>query len=282
MNSSKRNSILCPNCRKLISRDEQRCPHCGISSPGAAWKQWPAFFFKHPERLTRFIVWSNIGMYVIALLFSGRSVGVNFNPFGLLSPDNNSLVLLGATGTLIINNSPQWWTLLAANYLHGSILHILFNMMALIQLAPLVIREYGAERMLVIYTLGGVLGFFISYLAGVRLTIGASAAVCALIGALLYYGKSRSGTYGQAVYRQVFGWALGIFIFGLLVPGINNWGHGGGMLAGAGLGFLFGYRDKVKGNLLHKILALLCLFSTSAILIFSVARTALFLVAGLR
>jgi rhomboid protease GluP len=282
MNSPQRNSILCPNCRKLISRDELRCPHCGIASPGAAWKQWSTFFFKQPERLIRSIVWVNIGMYIIALVFSGRSVGMNFNPFGLLSPDSNSLVLLGATGALIINHSQQWWTLLSANYLHGSILHILFNMMAFMQLAPMVVREYGVERMFVIYTLGGVLGFFISYLAGVRLTIGASAAICALIGALLYYGKSRSGIYGQTVYRQVFGWALGIFIFGLLVPGINNWGHGGGMLAGALLGSLFGYQDKTKGNRLHKTLALLCIFSTSAILIFSVVRASLFLVAGLR
>jgi rhomboid protease GluP len=185
-------------------------------------------------------------------------------------------VLLGATGTMIINNSHQWWTLLSANYLHGSVLHIFFNIMALMQLAPVTVQEYGAKRMFVIYTAGGVFGFFISYIAGVTLTIGASAAVCALIGALLYFGKSRSGIYGQEVYRQVFGWALGIFIFGLLVPGINNWGHGGGMLAGAALGFLLGYQDKIKENMLHNILALICIFSTSAVLFLGIVRAGLF------
>jgi rhomboid protease GluP len=216
-------------------------------------------------------------MYIISLVFSGRSVGFNFNPFYLLSPDNNSLLLLGATGTIIIDRYQQWWTLLSANYLHGSILHIFFNMMALMQLAPVVIREYGAKRMFVIYTLGGIIGFFISYLARVPLTIGASAAVCALIGSLLYYGRSRSGTYGQAVYRQVFGWAMGIFIFGILVPGINNWGHGGGMLAGALLGFLLGYQDNKKENLLHKTLALLCVVSTCIVLLWSIVHAGLFL-----
>lgn len=281
MKNSQRNSILCPNCRKLISRDEPKCPHCGILAPGAALKQWSTLFFKNSENLIRFIIWSNIGMYLISLVFSGRSVGFNFNPFGLLSPDNDSLVLLGATGTIIINSNQQWWTLLSANYLHGSVLHILFNMMALMQLAPVTIQEYGAKRMFVIYTTGGVLGFFISYIAGVRLTIGASAAVCALIGALLYYGKSRSGSYGQEIYRQVFGWALGIFIFGYLVPGINNWGHGGGMLAGAVLGFLLGYQDKKKENIFHKMLASVCIFSTIAVLFFGIIRAGLFLFASM-
>lgn len=277
MSSSRRNSILCPNCRKLVSRDEPKCPHCGISSPGAAWRNWFPMLFKNPEGLIRFILWTNGGMYVISLLLSGTAMGVNLNPFGLLSPSNNSLGLLGATGTLIIDNTGQWWTLLSANYLHGSILHIVFNMMAFMQLAPIVISEYGPKRMFVIYTFGGVVGFYISYLAGVPLTIGASAAICALIGALLFYGKSRSGTYGQAIYRQVGGWALGIFIFGILVPGINNWGHGGGMLAGAALGFLLGYWEKKRENLLHQILAQLCLLLTIAVLLWAVIRAGLLL-----
>ena len=109
-------------------------------------------------------------------------------------------------------------------------------MMALRQLAPFVIREFGPWRFILIYSLGGVIGFWISYWAGVQLTIGASASICALIGAILYYSKSRGGTYGQALYRQVSGWVLGIFLFGLLVPGINNWAHGGGMAAGILLG----------------------------------------------
>ena len=76
----------------------------------------------------------------------------------------------------------RFWTLVSANYLHGSILHIFFNMAALRQLGLLVAREYGVYRMFIIYTLGGIIGFFISYLASVSWTIGASAAVCSLAG----------------------------------------------------------------------------------------------------
>jgi rhomboid protease GluP len=165
----------------------------------------------------------------------------------------------------------MWWSPLSANYLHGSILHILFNMLALRQLGPLVVEEYGVYRMFIIYTLGGIFGFLVSYLAGVPLTIGASAAIMSLIGAILYFGKSRGGAYGQIIFRQIGGWVIGIFLFGLLVPGINNWGHGGGILGGAILGFFLGYQERRRENLLHKLLAVLCIIVTIGALGWSVA-----------
>jgi rhomboid protease GluP len=133
-----------------------------------------------------------------------------------------------------------------------------------------VIREYGTHRMIVIYTLGGVGGFLVSYLAGVGFTIGASAAVCGLIGAALYYGKRRGGIYGQAVYRQVGGWALSIVLFGLVIPGINNWAHGGGMAAGFLMGLLLGYQERKKENMLHRLSAGICLTGTGLILMWAV------------
>ena len=139
-------------------------------------------------------------------------------------------------------------------------------MVAFKQLAPFIIREYGTSRMIIIYTVGGVIGFTVSYLAGVMFTIGASAAVCSLIGATLYYGKRRGGPYGQAIYRQVGGWVLALFLFGFLVPGINNWGHGGGIVAGALLGFLLGYQERVKERFFHKTIAGICVILTVAVL----------------
>jgi rhomboid protease GluP len=189
--------MLCPNCRKLISIDESPCPYCGIKRPGSRWKN--NLFtrgFLGTDYLIKAIIIANVGMYLLSLLIDPMSKGLSSNPLFLLSPSNRSLLLLGATGTIPVDQLHRWWTLISANYLHGSILHILFNMAALIQIARLVVQEYGVHRMFIIYTVGGVLGFLISYLAGVTLTIGASAAVCSLIGATLYYGKSRGGVYG--------------------------------------------------------------------------------------
>ncbi|MEI6703987.1 MAG: rhomboid family intramembrane serine protease, partial [Deltaproteobacteria bacterium] len=131
---------------------------------------------------------------------------------------------------------------------------------------------YGTSRMFIIYTLGGVIGYVISYFAGVPFTIGASAAVCSLIGALLYYGKSRGGAYGNSVYRDVSGWVISLFVFGFIFPGINNWGHGGGIIGGIVIGALIGYNERRRENKFDHALALICGLATVGILGLAVVR----------
>jgi rhomboid protease GluP len=265
---TRQGAILCPNCRKLVNADEPKCPYCGISRPGSDWKKYLGSL--RPENLFTYILYANIALYVLSLVLGASSVGMSPNPLTFLSPSDHSLFQLGATGTIPIDRAGRWWTLVSANYLHGSVLHIFFNMAALRQLSPLVLREYGTYRMISLYTLGGVIGFAVSYIAGVPFTIGASAAVCSLIGAMLYYGKSRGGTYGQAVFQSIWGWAVGIFVFGFLVPGINNWGHGGGMAGGLLLGMLLGYQEKGRERWSDRLLAGGCVVVTVAVLAWAV------------
>jgi len=270
--NQQRKSILCPNCRKLISSDELRCPYCDIRRPGS-WRtnNFLTRGLLNTDQLIKMIIYVNVGMYVISLLFNPLLTSFSLNPLNFLSPDNNSLLLLGATGTIPVDRLHRWWTLLSANYLHGGILHILFNMFAFKQLAPLVAREFGISRMFIIYTAGGIIGFWISWIAGVLFTIGASASICGLIGAMLFYGKSRGGVYGQAIYRQVVGWIIGLFLFGFMIPGINNWGHGGGILAGILFGFILSYQEKKPERLVHKTVAVICIIVTVAVLVWAIA-----------
>ena len=271
MQGDRRKSILCPHCSKLISADERSCPHCGVSRPGARWKNLPITRgLLQSDQLIKTIIYANVGMYLISLLMNPTRMGLSANPFMFLSPSNGALLLLGSTGTIPIDQGHRWWTLVSANYLHGGILHIVFNMIALYQIGPLVLREYGANRLIGLYTLGGIFGFLVSYFAGVRLTLGASAAVCSLIGASLYYGKSRGGAYGQAIYKQISGWVLVLFLFGFLVPGINNWGHGGGIVGGIVLGYFLGYHERTRENLFHKSLATVCVVLTVAVLAWAI------------
>jgi len=277
MTPSHKTSQLCPNCRRLISRDEPSCPYCGIKSPGSWWKN--NTLLHPPQTPELFLTWLsgfNIALFVLSIILNPGGTSMGMNPFGFLSPDNRSLLLLGATGTMPIVALHRWWSLVSASYLHGSLLHLIFNLIALRQIGPLVIQEYGLARMFSIYTLGGIGGFLLSYLAGVPFTIGASAAVCALIGAALYYGKSRGGSYGQQVYQQIGGWAMSIFVFGLLVPGINNWAHGGGMAAGALCGLLLGYQENRREMLSHRLLGAACAAGTILILLWAVATAVIY------
>ena len=270
--------MLCPSCRKLISRYVVVCPFCGLKKPASNFKNnIVVSWICDDDQLVTTIIVVNIVMFVLSIVIDQSQSALNFNLFNFLSPSNQSLLVLGATGTIPVFQLHNWWTLIAANYLHSGLLHIVFNMMAFRQLAPLVLQEFGINRTLILYTIGGGVGFLISILAGVQFTVGASAALCSLIGSLLYYGKSRGGVYGQNIFRQIGGWAIGIGIFGLLVPGINNWGHGGGMLAGLVLGYLLGYKDKKKEKFTHKVLAILCLTATGLVLIWSLLNGVLFL-----
>ncbi len=262
-----RRSILCPNCRKLISRDEPMCPFCGTTRPGTWWKNNPLNrAFGHSDLPVRIIIYINIAFYVISLLFNRWEPGASVNPLVFFTPSSRSLLLLGATGTIPIDQGYRWWSLVSAGYLHGGLLHIFFNMIAFRQLSDLVVQAYGVYRLIILYAVSGAVGFWVSYLAGVPFTIGASASVCGLIGAVLYYGKSRGGTYGQAIYKQVGMWAIAIFVFGFFVKGINNWGHGGGFAAGILLGFLLGYEEKFRETLTHKLIAAICIIVTGIIL----------------
>jgi len=211
MANPQRQSILCPNCKKLISVSESKCPFCGTARPASWWKNnlWTRGF-RDPNQFVKILITVNVGMYIIAILFNPRSTGLSLNPLTFLSPSNTSLLLLGATGTVPIDTYHRLWTLVSASFLHGGLLHIFFNMTALRQLASVVIREFGAYRMFVIYTMSGIIGFLISYLAGISLTIGASASVCGLIGRSNCSWNKQLGSRRRDSGRYCFWFSVGI------------------------------------------------------------------------
>ena len=273
--------ILCPQCKRLISRDELRCPHCGLNRPNSWWRRnlWTRTI-DNPAAIVKAIIYTNIGIYALAILFNPMASSLSMNPLTFLAPDQYSLLLLGATGTLPIDRYQRWWTLLSANYLHAGVLHIFFNMMVFRQMAALVIREYGVRRMLIIYTLGGVAGFATSYAAGVKLTVGASAAVFSLVGAILIYGFKRGGVYGQAIFKQIGGWVLALLILGFIVPIIDGWGHGGGLIAGILLGLLLGYQERAPETSIHRLLATLSVLLTIGVLAWAVVTGLMYRMVG--
>jgi rhomboid protease GluP len=260
--------------------DEPACPYCGLSRPGLrkilnVFRGSPGK--RRPFNALEAIIYTNISFYILSLLLNSSAVGLSANPLTFLSPGNNSLLIMGATGTIPIDGFNRWWTFVSASFLHGGILHIFFNMAALWQLGPFVLREFGFYRFVIIYIAAGIGGFVISYLANIPFTIGASGNICGLIGAILYYGKSRGGSYGEAIYRQAMGWVVGIVVFGLFITGINNWAHGGGLASGTLLGFLIGYRERSRETIIHQVLAIGCIFLTVAILLWTIINAIYYL-----
>jgi len=248
--------------------DEPSCPYCGLVRPGlhnAAGSLRKIFFGANPVMA---VIYINIAFYVLSLFLGGISGGGSFN---ILSPSDRSLFDLGATGTIPVIGAHRYWTLISASFLHGGIFHILFNMMALYQLGPFVLREFGFHRFINLYIITGICGFAASVIFGVAFTIGASASICGLIGAIIYYGKSRGDSYGDIIYKEAMGWVVFLIIFGIFFSGINNWAHGGGLLSGIALAYLMGYNDNKMESAAVKLLAYACILITALVLMWAVA-----------
>lgn len=80
-NPSRRNALLCPGCRKLVSADEPKCPYCGLSTPGSRWKNnILAKGINGGERLIYTIIAVNVVMYLFSLLLSSRGLHLTGNP----------------------------------------------------------------------------------------------------------------------------------------------------------------------------------------------------------
>jgi rhomboid protease GluP len=220
-----------------------------------------------PTELVRFLVTTNIVMYATALAIAPAAVNTNLNPMIFLSPGVNVLFKLGASGTLPVFSDDRWWTLITANYLHGSLLHLLFNVSALRSVGKITIEKYRSSRFFIIYTLGGVAGMAVSSLAGIQLTIGASGSICALIGAMSYDDWRASKGDLKRRIASVGIWIVFIAAIGLILPNVNNWAHGVGFGSGFLLGFCLWPRVTQGEDPLFRGAAIACMLVTIGLLI---------------
>lgn len=128
----------------------------------------------------------------------------------------------------------QLWRLVTPALVHGSIAHIGFNMYALFSFGTGLERHFGHGRFLLLYILGAFTGNVMSFLLSTGYSVGASTAVFGLIGAegvFLYQNRELfAGRFGDAIRNIIFIVAINLFLG--LQPGIDNWGHVGGLLGG--------------------------------------------------
>jgi rhomboid protease GluP len=221
-----------------------------------------------PAELVRFLITTNIVLFVTALLILPQAVNTSFNLTVFLSPGVSVLHKLGASGTLPVFSEDRWWTLITANYLHGSLLHLLFNMSALRSVGKISIEIFAPSRFFLIYFLGGVAAMAASSLAGIPLTLGASGAICALIGSISYDDwRHHKGNLKMRI-ASVGVWVVFLVVIGLLMPNVNNWAHGVGFASGFFLGFCFWPRVTQDEVTLFRSAAVICMLATIGTLIY--------------
>ncbi len=257
---SRRSGRPCPRCRKLISADANTCIQCGLKRPSIYYKipllselLAEEFSFVQP------ILVLCVALYLLALGLDFSSFSLSGGLFNILSPATEVLFDLGAGGVLPASLG-RWWTMVTATYLHGSLLHIAFNMIWLRQLGAWVEELFGRSRFWIIYTVAGITGSIVSTLAGTYLFVGASGAVFGLFGALLFYGRHRGGTFGSALFRQMLIWVAIAFFLGFTVSGIDNWGHLGGLAGGFLTAWWIKYQERRREGLYDHLAAFILIF----------------------
>jgi rhomboid protease GluP len=273
----KTGSVVCASCGSLVGVNDDRCYTCGRRNPGL-WGFGPVLRrFGNDLGFVALVVYGCSALYAATLLVTvlqGQSL-FSGSMFSILGPSVYALQLFGASGAFPVFVLNRWWTILSAGWLHGGLLHILFNMLWVRQLGPAVADIYGAGRMVIIYTIACAAGFLLSsfmgayvpipFFSGGTLTIGASAPIFGLLGCLVYYGR-RSGS--SMVHSEALGYAVTLFVMGLVLRGVDNSAHAGGFVGGYLAGM---WLDPLKPERMdHLVGAVICLALTALSIIASI------------
>jgi len=175
-----------------------------------------------------------IGVTVLVYLLQGLSTSLSQNgydwPF-MLGGKINELILQG-----------QVWRLVTPALLHGSLLHIAFNMYALFSLGSSLERYYGHSRFLLLYVIGAFCGNSLSFLLSPNPSLGASTAVFGLVaaeGVFIYRNRKLFGARARTMLTNLVLIVIVNLMIGLQ-PGIDNWGHLGGLIGGGAFAWMAG------------------------------------------
>ncbi len=193
-----------------------------------------------------YVTYTIIGLTVVVYVLQLLSIQV----FGYANnaAQMDLLELYGAKINLFIRDG-QLWRFITPILLHASIPHILFNMYALIIFGPGLERYFGRRRFLLLYILGGFTGNVLSFLLSSGYSVGASTAIFGLIGAegifLLQNRKLFGGQFRRAIGNIIFIVVINLLLD--LTPGIDIWGHVGGLLGGLIFTWFAGPRWEVEG-----------------------------------
>jgi len=236
-------SILCPSCGRLTHASAPVCLVCGRRNPGMWGFAGPLRHIFRSWNFTNAVTVACVALYVATLLFDPSSALRARGPFDLLSVSPRALWTFGGAGASAWT-AGRWWTVLTAIYLHGSLLHIVFNLLWIRQLAPDVQRIFGPARLVVIFTLSGAVGFLLSAANGNALTVGASGSIFGLLGAIVAYGLRRGGVFGRMMFQQYGVWALVLFLSAYFISHVDNSAHLGGFVGGFASGLVLSMAER--------------------------------------
>ena len=240
---------ICPACGALVGISATRCHECGANlrfSLAALSKKLSGIFGEYDAPITTVLLVSNILMFGVswlAIAAAGKGGGLSI----LWGVGGETQYRLGSSFPYSIFILHEWWRLVTAMFLHGGLIHIGFNMMALMQLGPAMEELYGSARYLFFYVVTGAFGFLVSAGMGNH-SLGASGAILGLVGLMLAVTTKRGGAYMHELRSRLISSVVILFVLGFMGMGMDNYAHGAGLAAGFGLGKLFADRQPMNSR----------------------------------
>jgi rhomboid protease GluP len=210
---------MCPSCRAFVTTSDKVCPYCQAPlGQRAVERRNPGEILggliPHARFTTVMILLINTALFIAeyGIMAAGQSVPAAYM-------------------------DGQWWRLVTAGFLHSGILHILMNSWVLFDLGAEVEMLYGTSRLIVFYFVSTVTGFAASSHIGGHLSVGSSAGIFGLIGAMLAFGFTDRSSLGMQVKSLYTRWVIYGLVLSFL-PGVDFWAHVGGIAGGFLSGWL--------------------------------------------
>jgi membrane associated rhomboid family serine protease len=268
-------SRLCPSCGRLNSAGEARCFYCNKRLPGPALATLLDAYrsvFGGELAMTRILIGMNVVVFGLCVALDQR-LPLASGLLGSLDESRfrwSTLLRLGALpGELLIGPMQvEPWRYLSAVFLHGSVLHLVFNMLAIASFGGVLERQLGSARYAVLFFATGILGFMVSdyWAADYPLTVGASGSAFGLLGARVgvLYARRDPGWKDELIRNAVLAAVLA------LAMRVNTAAHLGGAAAGVVLGLLF-EKEPRRARLtpLFAVIAVIGLLSSVASIVLS-------------
>jgi rhomboid protease GluP len=174
-------------------------------------------------KVTYTIIILNILVYLIEIIKSRNLIDINIY----------TLIQMGAKVNILINRG-EIYRLITSTFLHGGIMHILFNMSALNIIGKEVEYIYGSKKYILIYILSALSGSLFSYLFNPNsVSVGASGAIFGLLGAMLVFGLKEKNKIGKQYVKNILETLAINVIIGITISNIDNYAHLGGLIMGA-------------------------------------------------
>ena len=190
-------------------------------------KQAEDLFAKKDPVITKILITINIVIFVLQLVLGWdvvASFGANYAPFV---------------------KSGKFYVLFTSMFIHGNLIHLLFNMYALYIIGPQVESFYGKIKYLAIYFGSGILGALLSdiFLQN-SISVGASGAIFGLLSSIVYFGYHYRAYLDTVIRSQIMPLIIFNIFLGIVIPNIDTFCHIGGLIGGVLVSMACGIKYK--------------------------------------